>query len=276
MESVDQTTYFYSSVLYEKLEKLTKPLSHLGLNGFFYSILTTDGYCLPVSNRPDVMNEYVFNHLYIFNPFLCNPDNYHHNQMLMTSDFKFESYHKAQEYIDRKYGFSNFLGIYKKRGELTHILWFSTSDSSLPLSTICLNNVALLSHFGDHFLEEWQYSLHKIEPYMINIAANMGPMFFVIDPIFKSKSEKSKRLKLLQEAGILDESYSEFDQLTTRELSYLKLIAAGKRAREIANDLELSRRTVEHYIESIKEKLFCSSKPELIEKLQLYQKFKLF
>lgn len=60
--------------------------------------------------------------------------------------------------------------------------------------------------------------------------------------------------------------------LTKREIDCLRHIASGKTAREMADYLSISRRTIEHHIENLKSKLRITSKSELIEYAQLYLK----
>ncbi len=52
--------------------------------------------------------------------------------------------------------------------------------------------------------------------------------------------------------------------LTDRELEILKLVAAGKRSKEIAETLQLSVKTVENHRARLLKKLHCSSTGELI------------
>ncbi len=54
--------------------------------------------------------------------------------------------------------------------------------------------------------------------------------------------------------------------LSEREKEVLSLLVRGKTAREIADWICLSKRTIEHCIERIKLKTHCASKSELIEK----------
>lgn len=55
--------------------------------------------------------------------------------------------------------------------------------------------------------------------------------------------------------------------LTKREKDILQLLVRGYSAKMIANDLKLSKRTVEYYLENIKSKLRVDSKSELIAKV---------
>jgi DNA-binding CsgD family transcriptional regulator len=55
-------------------------------------------------------------------------------------------------------------------------------------------------------------------------------------------------------------------KLTARQLDCLYYLVQGKTAKQIANLLQLSYRTVEHHISAIKTKYRCGSRSELIEK----------
>ncbi|MFN3234579.1 MAG: response regulator transcription factor, partial [Gammaproteobacteria bacterium] len=54
--------------------------------------------------------------------------------------------------------------------------------------------------------------------------------------------------------------------LSERQMEILSLLIRGKTISNIANILQLSPRTVEDYTSVIKDKFYCSSKSELIEK----------
>jgi len=57
-------------------------------------------------------------------------------------------------------------------------------------------------------------------------------------------------------------------KFSKREYSCIKYLLQGYTAAGIAELLELSRRTIEHYIANIKQKLKCSTKTELIAKIR--------
>ncbi len=61
--------------------------------------------------------------------------------------------------------------------------------------------------------------------------------------------------------------------LTQKELNVLKHLVSGKSASKIADQLLISSRTVEHLLERIKDKLDCSNKAELIQKIHNLDSF---
>lgn len=84
-------------------------------------------------------------------------------------------------------------------------------------------------------------------------------------------------LTLLLNTGLLEKSeyphQSNFDKkynLSFRQSQCLLYVVKGMTMKEIGHILNLSPRTVEHYIESIKIKLSCKKRSELIEKYMAY------
>jgi len=66
----------------------------------------------------------------------------------------------------------------------------------------------------------------------------------------------------------VEAQYTFSDQLTKREAEVAEILLVGKTAAEISNDLHISKRTVEHHIENIKEKTHCRKRSELIQFLR--------
>ena len=54
--------------------------------------------------------------------------------------------------------------------------------------------------------------------------------------------------------------------LTNQQSECLYHLVRGRPIREIAKQMDLSPRTVEHYLEAVKSKLNCKTRSELIEK----------
>jgi DNA-binding CsgD family transcriptional regulator len=55
-------------------------------------------------------------------------------------------------------------------------------------------------------------------------------------------------------------------QLTSRQIECLYFLAKGMTAKQIGRELNISQRTIEHYLENLKNKLGCHSKYDLINK----------
>lgn len=72
------------------------------------------------------------------------------------------------------------------------------------------------------------------------------------------------RMRSLQQFLALE---AEQIYITPREADLIKLLIRGMRAPEIASQLKLSQRTIEHYTLSLKEKFHVTTKHELVERV---------
>ncbi len=135
------------------------------------------------------------------------------------------------------------------------------------------NNQKILNQQSMHIFEE--SILRKDDVFMEGISfkfpwyreeklVGLFGCSFVID----SAQTLARNLFLLTQTGLLHfpKSMDKY-YFSKREKDILSHLTRGKSAREIASALNLSKRTVEHYIENIKFKTQSSRKSELIEKV---------
>lgn len=83
--------------------------------------------------------------------------------------------------------------------------------------------------------------------------------------VFHILSQLDNKLDLGIQNYTLGHHHNKFE-LTTRECECVFLLIRGKTAKEIASLLSLSKRTVESYIENIKNKMNCQNKAEILVK----------
>src|SRR5699024_5948216 len=67
---------------------------------------------------------------------------------------------------------------------------------------------------------------------------------------------------------LIDMAFEESNPLTTREIEVIKLIAEGKKTKEIAEELYLSNGTVRNYVSVILDKLNVSNRIEAISRFK--------
>ena len=83
--------------------------------------------------------------------------------------------------------------------------------------------------------------------------------------VFHILSQFDNKLDFGNQNYTLDHHHNKF-KLTTRECECVFLLIRGKTAKEIASLLSLSKRTVESYMENIKNKMNCQNKAEILVK----------
>ena len=138
----------------------------------------------------------------------------------------------------------------------------STCEKSSSFEHVYLNYANLLKSFAKHFKEECSLVLKpNVAPYL-SVNELIGPELFNSKSISKSKINIDLLRRYLIEIGFGNE-VAKADSLSDRERECIKLLLHGKSTKETAALLNLSPRTIEHYLENIKNKFSCQYKHEL-------------
>lgn len=142
-----------------------------------------------------------------------------------------------------------------------------------------------LLEFNHHYQIDQGFDIYKRQKDYVEMWAFSGnaevPLFhdFCINNIHKLEEitaeytkllEKRKDLFFAKKAQVSLDIASSFDEvlLTTREVECARLIIIGRTTKEIARDLNISPKTVEVYINNIKQKTGCNYKHDLIKSYQ--------
>ena len=121
-----------------------------------------------------------------------------------------------------------------------------------------LNELPLLRHFTETLLKRHRHFFQMLDEASVNAAANLGSQFFERPKIHSAAKD---RTSLIRELG-----FGDILSLAPREKDILKYLLNGYPASYIAQELGLSKKTVENYIATLKDKLACNTKLELIQK----------
>jgi DNA-binding CsgD family transcriptional regulator len=133
---------------------------------------------------------------------------------------------------------------------------FLTSQVTCTL----LNELPMLKLFLKQFKSQYPKIFQQLDEHSVDMAKVVGPAFYT--PKGSIVHTLPEKKVFLTKIGIQDK------HLSAQEIKVLGKITDGYCSREIAEDLSLSKRTVEHYIDNIKNKFGCHTKRELIQKIK--------
>jgi DNA-binding CsgD family transcriptional regulator len=163
------------------------------------------------------------------------------------------------------FGMWHGVNFYKWRGDYLELWTFSTSCDRNRISQLYFNTLPYFENFIHHFnLKASEIvdvsnkeKLAKFEQNSFTLASEISslpPISQIIDQI--------KIDKFLVEGpnGIIT--------LTKRESECIRLLCMGKKVKEVANILMISPRTVETYVNQVKEKTGCPTTSKLLETVQ--------
>ena len=161
------------------------------------------------------------------------------------------------------FNMGNMFSIYKlENTEYVDCYCFYFAEDNSKYQEFCLDNLASLEKFC-------AYVKNNID-YMLKNSGN--PCFFSYDQDFDFSSTQTSKIPEKDHNNTIDkmmlenlflENTNSFISLSQREWQCWRLIALGQTAKTIGNQLNITQRTAEFYIDSLKQKATISDKATL-------------
>ncbi|MCE5316161.1 MAG: helix-turn-helix transcriptional regulator [Parachlamydia sp.] len=244
-------------------KKVCEPLHQLlGVKHFWYCETTPDGAFFSVASNPELHEYYHASKQHLHSPFFHNPKHIRPGfySYPAIDDEKFQ---KSFACCGSKFRVT-FGGSFVVHREKCMIRFGYAFDRSVgnKAGEIILNNIPILQKFNDHFLKETKILLQKARDDAVSLPQEIGQIYHQKPGGLGSVLSIQEKCAFLERIGFLKSE--NVKKLTLRELECLQYLHDGNCAREIAGILHISPRTVEKYFESIKNKLICYTKSELM------------
>lgn len=249
-----------------KVRKFCDPLiHHFEINEFVYEVETKNGGTAAINFHHDWMHCYWSDKMYLLNPLSIHPDN-HLEGFLSVESIDDESTKSLILHAKKNFGIHlSFLVCNKITNGMEFFVFGLKSPAPKQVMKF-YNEIPLIKAFVKRFKEEFKSEILALENYQINVAKLKGPAYQ--NPSFNLFPEPVDRANFLEKLGL------EIPQpLTPKELDVIKYLTKGLPAPKIAERLFISSRTVEHHLERIKDKFDCTTKAELIQKIQKLHSF---
>lgn len=237
-----------------KVRALTKNFTdHLGITVFGYARIYNNGRASWLSSKPE-QDLFLLESPQIFatEPLLDTQEGLQEGAYIFATPRRFEGDELFHEERRKRFGIDHGMALVKHQKDYLEAGFFSGLVSKQPLFNTFVNDKALYYAFMDHFSKQLNRELLQV--------LEGG---FSITEVKKTTAKQQQtpgpdRSQLLAACGL-----QHLLELSTREKECLLLFRAGYTYEGIGKKLFLSARTVEHYLESIKNKLNKESRPEL-------------
>lgn len=272
MKIVKYTNHEEAIELHENLQGpitlFTEPLlNQFNITWFGYVRLFPDGSRFIINNKKGWLREYLRNDLQNDCQQTMNLD-INHQASGKTIYYSLWSCLKNTKVFDFFYedNIYNGLYVYRKRKEGSEVFSFATSRNNVSANDFYMNNIEFLNCFIYLFKDKFSSIINNInQNTIISTAASPNhykiekPLFSTLIqdqlPFFYDKTE-IKRLYF----NVQPDIYA-----TKQECLCLDLLSKGLTEKETAAVLNLSVRTVESYLNNLKNKLNCKYKSRLLE-----------
>lgn len=200
-------------------------------------------------------------------PLLNTPETLKEGEYLWFNDRQFpgcETFYKDRA---RLFHMDHGMVIVRHQKNYLETCCFSGHLAKLPLYNLFMNEKNLFITFMEHFTEGLDRRLLTLLEQRVDIAD--------IKSLFGQAPIKSKWLSSEDQTSLINAcGWKKLLLLSLREKECLALLRQGYTYEKIGTELKLSPRTVEHYIDSVKNKLELETRSELYvaaEKLCLFK-----
>lgn len=257
------------------LLKICEPLfMTFGINYFVHQSVSKDGHFNFVGTFPDFLHHYCNEKMYICNPFITRFDQLKSGIYLYDS-VNDNNFQKTMDLAKEKYDLHHSIVIIEKDQNRCREWVFGVPKGRNHVQSLLINQQPLLKRFNQFFDEEMGSLIKETEKNPFDLVANCSFNAQKTKVAPEIQLEHFKRINFLSNIKVPKSMLSN-PKLSKREIECLKCYVKGMSATEIADELLLSSRTIESYIENIKNKLSCYKKSELIHKLHYMEELGLF
>ena len=248
-----------------RLKELASPLQYLNIDWLGYGKFFLD------SQKKCNKFFWINTHLDSFNWYCANAlDNgYDFSEAIRHTKLNETSYFftpiKTNDYIIKAFrelfGLSSGLSIYKRYENYVELWDFSSTQQNSILSGSILSKkiIDILSEYIKYF----NYNIKKLK-LCENLTINFPNKIDLSNPI-SLPLDFSLFLKVIEEDSYLASYKNREFSLTKRELECLRMLSMGNTMKESAKTLGLSPRTIEQYMNNIKQKSNTYLKSDLIK-----------
>ncbi len=253
----------FSSKNRKKLQDLCEPIYlTFGINYFFMQSTTPDGHLGCLGNNPDVMHAYIENKYYLENPFITNFNDLS-SGLYFYGAVENPKLQSGLNFLEMNHKVKHCCVFVEKNEKYTQQWGLGISALKKESSLLILNQIPLIKKFIIYFNNELSFLIADVLNNRIDISKEISPIKNAVPKIEISRKDKFNFLSKLGEKN----EFIQQVQLTKREIECLKYYIRGKSSQLIAPKLSISKRTVEHYLENIKNKFGCMNKSELFDTL---------
>lgn len=228
---------------------ICQPLNNIGIDHLSYTRVYNNGERVYLVSKPIIVVDFFAKKKYLKCDNEKHPDYYHEKEIQVWSTLPNQKvYHEA-----KLMGAGHGIYYFDQKGEdYCDSFGFATSTHNETILNSYFTNLDLIKKFVKYFRRDAASILHQAERHKIILPLNEDTTSYLY---------RSEKLKLF----LMSENPSE--KLTPRQLECTHLVMKGMSAKQIADELKISPRTVEIYLNEIKRRLRCKSRTELIIKL---------
>jgi DNA-binding CsgD family transcriptional regulator len=236
---------------------ICKPLQKFNIDYFGHALIDKNNKFSCQNTHPEFLEEYLKNKLYNFDLHTVDVNKF--GKFIIWNAVEVTGKHNQLDYLAYQFGLKYTCTIVENDNNGLNLYHFSSSCDSPFINQVYVQNQDLLKLFVQHFKENVKQSSALMSAY--NTKYEIEPVEDYIG--FILPDHQNLRNEFVKEISNSSSTLCGI-HLSKREMTCLKLYVEGMTAKEIAATLSLSYRTVQNYIQSVKDKMGTTNKTKLV------------
>jgi DNA-binding CsgD family transcriptional regulator len=241
---------------------LCRPLLRLNITYFAHIQVDEEGHFSGIANNPRFGEHYLRNRYYNADIHLASTSTYGKYVLWDTIERKGRSLKMHQEAAE--FGVQHTFTIIEKGNGITDCYHFANHANDCSINQIYLANLDLLKLFILHFKEAVRQSSILLSAFDYKFRIDKNAAGFTAHTTMNEQAQQNNRLLFLNDLKCKIKTNDMLSTLSPQRMKCLKLLAEGHSAKQIADLLKLSTRTIENYLAYLRDLFDCRNSKELI------------
>lgn len=260
MTTWQEIIHHYHIKYHNQIAKTADPLNnYFHITCVDYIKIDNAGKFSYLCTHPECAQYYASEQLFYSDPYFRHPST-HRTGIFTMESIGSSEFKKNNRKVSDQFNLHFPLILSEKTSDSVELFCFSGENPD-ALLTLYLHYSPLLKLFATHFKKKLSKLLHEMEEASFSLIDLQGDHFY--EGIEQTPTINTESLHAYLIALGKKREIEQASSLSPRERDCLKLLIHGHSAKDSATELHLSPRTVESYLENIKNKLSCSNKREL-------------
>lgn len=241
---------------------ICQPLQKLGISYFGHAFIDHQGSFAATNNNAAFFEHYLKNQYYYADIHMAE-DNTLNHQYIIWDDIQLSGESEKMDMEGMEFGVKHTFTIIEKETNGTHYFHFASDCESRIINQVYLTHLDLLKTFILYYKEQIKSCRKLSNAYNIKFSLEENKSSYQVPAEILLPTEDA-RVEFLRE---IEKSKGQSSAVfTQRQFDCLAYLAKGMTMKMIAKKLQLSPKTVEHYLYAIRDKMNCDSRVDMIEK----------
>lgn len=245
----------------DDLVQICKPLKEINIDYFAHVYIDKMKQFSALGNKPQFAKHYLTNHYYNNDIHLSELKNF--GKYIIWDAIDLDQKSRKINLEAKEFGIQHLFTIINHSSNGIHYYHFANNENSPAINQFYINNIDLLTAFTQYFNERVNDDKNLSSTYDIKFKIDSNAQFYLKNKDALSPFSLNK-LNFLHFLSAFKQGTAKHT-IPLQQLKCIQLLISGLSAKQIAHQLNLSKRTVENYLAKIRREFGFRNSREIIK-----------